>query len=71
MTIEGTVHYQHLGSGFWGIIGNDGQEWRPQNMSEELQKEGLKIRIEAEESEAQMSVFMWGTSINILKYEVL
>ena len=71
MTIEGTVHYQHLGSGFWGIIGNDGREWRPQNMSEELQKEGLKIRIEAEESEAQMSVFMWGTSINILKYEVL
>jgi len=71
MTIEGTVHYQHLGSGFWGIIGKDGKEWRPDNMPKELQKEGLQIKIEAKESEAQMSVFMWGTSINILKYEVL
>lgn len=71
MTIEGTINYQHLGTGFWGILGKDGQEWKPNNLPEELQKEGLKVKIEAEESEAQMSVFMWGTSIHILKYEVL
>lgn len=67
MQITGKVAYQNLGTGFWGIIGNDGQEWRPVNMPSKLQQEGLQVVVEAEESANQMSVFMWGTAINIKK----
>ncbi|WP_045113080.1 hypothetical protein [Microscilla marina] len=71
MTINGKVVFQHLGPGFWGIIGNDDKKWRPTNMPKALQVEGLKVTIEAEESAQQMSVFMWGTGIEIKSYEVV
>ena len=71
MTITGKVIFQHLGSGFWGVIGEDGKKWRPANMPKALQVEGLKIKIEAKESASQMSVFMWGTGIDIQSFEVI
>lgn len=67
MKITGKVSYQSLGPGFWGIVGNDGQEWRPLHLPQALQKDGLDIEVEAEEAEEQMSVFMWGTAITINK----
>ena len=71
MTITGKVIFQHLGAGFWGVIGEDGKKWRPANMPKALQVEGLKIKIEAKESASQMSVFMWGTGIDIQSFEVM
>ena len=71
MKITGKVAHQSLGPGFWGIIGNDGREWRPLQMPSELQKEGLSVEIVAEEAEEMMSVFMWGTSITITSYKIL
>ncbi len=71
MKIKGKVTHQSLGPGFWGIIGQDGQEWRPVNMPKELQKEGLQVAVEAEEAEEQMSVFMWGTAIEIKSHQII
>ena len=71
MNIEGKVVYQDLGTGFWGIVGNDGQEWRPLEMPKALQKKGLSVKVKAKEAEAQMSVFMWGTAIQIENYEIV
>lgn len=71
MKIKGKVSHQNIGPGFWGIIGQDGQEWRPLQMPSELQKEGLSVEIEAEEADEMMSVFMWGTAIQIIRYKIL
>lgn len=70
MKITGKVVYQNLGTGFWGVAGDDGQNWRPDAMPSELQKEGLKIEAEVEESPNQISMFMWGKAVKIKSYQI-
>lgn len=69
INITGEVVYQDLGTGFWGIVGDDGQEWRPEKMPTSIQEEGLKVKITAQSAEAGFSVFMWGQAIKILSHE--
>ena len=67
--INGTIKYQSLGTGFWGIIGQDGQKWRPNNLPEQLQKEGTQVSLQAKKAKEQFSIFMWGTAIDIINVE--
>jgi len=67
MKIKGTVIYQDLGTGFWGIEGNNGEEWRPINMPENLKVSGKKVTLEVEEVEEGFSMFMWGKPVKIIK----
>jgi hypothetical protein len=71
MTIKGKVEKQNLGPGFWGIIGDDGQKWRPVKMPKALQKEGIKVEVEAEQVNEMVSIFMWGKAIQIKKHKVI
>lgn len=71
ITIQGTVRYQQLGTGFWGIIGEDGREWRPVNMPEQIKKEGAKVRITARPAEEDMSIFMWGEAVRVTGFHTL
>ena len=66
--IAGTVKYQDLGTGFWGIVGDDGRKWQPINLPSALQKEGKKVSVKAKEKQGAVSIFMWGTSIEIIDY---
>ncbi len=69
-TITGTVRYQHLGPGFWGIIDKNGNQWRPINMPEQLKHEGQEVTVDAKEVN-QESIFMWGTPVKILSFHTL
>lgn len=69
MTITGKIVYQNLSGGFWGIEGDDGEQYRPDDMPSALQKEGLRVRVSLKESGGGMSVFMWGKSVRIQSYE--
>jgi hypothetical protein len=71
MKIKGKTTYQNLGMGFWGIIDEQGREWKPLNMPSELQKEDLAVEITAEEADEQMSIFMWGTAIIIQQWSIV
>lgn len=66
--ITGTVRYQQLATGFWGIIDEKGQEWRPVNMPEQLKEEGKKVTITIREVDEGMSIFMWGTPVRIVSF---
>lgn len=66
LKIKGTVQYQNIGTGFWGIIGEGGEKWRPTNMPEDMKEEGKKVALEAKEAKEQFSVFMWGTAVELL-----
>ena len=70
MTIKGKMTYQNLGTGFWGIIGDDGKNWQILGTPMAMQKEGMRITVIAEELKSQESIFMWGTTINILDFQV-
>jgi hypothetical protein len=61
----GTIKHQGLEGGFWGIVGDDGQNYDPQNLSPEFQKEGLRVSFEAETKPDAASFHMWGTIIEI------
>ncbi|MFT6963443.1 MAG: hypothetical protein ACJAWV_003180 [Flammeovirgaceae bacterium] len=68
LIIKGKVKYQEVGTGFWGIIGNDGKKWKPISLPEELQKENLEVKIEAKEVKNAVSIFMWGKTIEIMGF---
>jgi hypothetical protein len=63
--ITGTVTYQQLATGFWGIIDESGREWRPVNMPEQLKQDGKKVTVRIREVDGGMSIFMWGTPVEI------
>ncbi len=69
--ITGKVVYQNLGMGFWGIIGNDGREWLPTNMPEQLKTAGSKVKIVAKTQDDFMSMHMWGEAIKIVSFQTL
>ncbi|MCB0571717.1 MAG: hypothetical protein KDC66_18235 [Phaeodactylibacter sp.] len=69
--IKGKVVYQNLGTGFWGIVGDDGREWRPVTMPEQLKHEGKTIEVEATEVEEDVSIFMWGTPIRVTSFQTM
>lgn len=69
LQIKGKVVYQNLGTGFWGIIDNKGNEWRPVNMPDQLKYEGKKVNILAKKTEEGMSIFMWGEAIRIISFD--
>lgn len=70
MKITGKVVYQNLGTGFWGIVDKQGNEWRPTNMPEQLKHEGSEVSVVAKEVD-EMSVFMWGTAVEIVSFQTV
>ncbi len=66
MRIRGRVVYMNLATGFWGIVDDAGQEWRPVVMPERLRREDLEVELTVEPAAEDVSVFMWGTPIRIL-----
>ena len=67
--ITGKSHFQNIGTGFWGIIGNDNKKWRPINMPEQLKQEGKIVNIKARIEDNDFSIEMWGTAIRIINFE--
>ncbi len=70
MKIKGTVKYQELEGGFWSIIGDDGKEYAPIQMPEQLKLEGAKVNVLASEFDG-MTMNMWGTPIVIKSFHTL
>ncbi|TAD95005.1 MAG: hypothetical protein EAZ97_16140 [Bacteroidetes bacterium] len=66
MQIEGTVVYQKLGTGFWGVLGENNQKWQISNLPDSLKVEGKKVSLKVEELKGAMSVFMWGKMVKII-----
>ena len=66
MRITGTVKYQDIGMGFWGIIGANGEKWLPVNLPEHLKKEGKNVYLKVKEVKDGVSMFMWGTMVEII-----
>ena len=56
--ISGKVARQDIGTGFWGIIGDDGKEWLPVNLPSRYQVQDKRVRIRAKIVEDGVSVFM-------------
>ena len=63
--ISGKVTYQNISTGFWGIIGDNGEQWLPVNLPASQQKEGQFVRLNVREIDGE-NMFMWGTMVEIV-----
>ncbi len=71
MQITGTIVYQDMEGGFWGIEGDDRVPYRPVNgVPGAFQKKGLRVRATVRRSDV-MSAFMWGRSVELDHIEQL
>ncbi|MEM0997381.1 MAG: hypothetical protein AAGN35_09895 [Bacteroidota bacterium] len=63
--ITGKITHQTTEGGFWGIISDDGQRYRPvEGIPQVFQKVGLQVQAEIEPY-AGFSVFMWGENVHL------
>lgn len=71
ISAEGTVEFNDLEGGFFGIIADDGSKYKPVNLPKRFQKDGLRIKFTGKLSSDLMSIHMWGKSIEIIKIDSL
>lgn len=67
--ITGTVSYEQLGTGFWGITDSSGNQWRPVRMPDQLKVRGAKVSCTVRIIEDEVSIFMWGTPVEIIAFQ--
>jgi hypothetical protein len=65
----GTVRFQEMSGGFWGIVADDGRNFDPMGLDAKFQKDGLRVRFEATPDPDRMSTHMWGTIVNLKRIE--
>lgn len=68
LKIIGTVEKVAIGVGFWGIVDQNGNNYRPINMPAQLKHPRKKISIVATKVSEGASIFMWGTPIKIISF---
>ncbi len=68
--ITGKVKYMDIGMGFWGIIADNGKEYLPLPMPEQLKFDGHRVECKAKISDA-MSMHMWGEAVTIVSFRTV
>ena len=63
----GTVVYHDFEGGFYGIVDSDGNRWLPyETLPEALRHDSLAVRFLYQRSNADVSIQMWGSPIDLL-----
>ncbi len=63
-SVDGTVSWQPIEGGFFGIVAEDGRRLLPQNLPAEFAQDGLQVRLEAETLDVA-TIQMWGQPVRI------
>ena len=61
----GTIKYLDLEGGFYGIISDSGQKYKPINLPRKYRKNGLRVAFRAREKKGMVSIHMWGKIVEI------
>ena len=69
-SIKGTITFQNIETGFWGIIDEADNKWLIMNMPEQLKYDGRKVSVTLEPIDA-MSFAMWGTPATIVSFTTI
>lgn len=62
---KGTVVYLSFEGGFYGIAGDDGENYDPINMPQEFKIQGLRVQFTANFTD-YLSYHMWGYVVKLL-----
>lgn len=69
--MNGTIVFQELEGGFYGIEADDGKKYNPINLDESYRKDGLRVKFDANLKKGMVGIHMWGQYVEILKIEKL
>ena len=67
----GTVKYQSIEGGFYGIVTDDKKNLDPLNLSKEYQVDGKRIQFKYVEKKDMASFHMWGIIVEITEIKEL
>lgn len=70
-TISGTVTWVNIGGGFFGIVGDDGREYYPENgLPGKTKEEGIRIKADIRFTKG-VNIHMWGEAVEVSDVEIL
>lgn len=67
--VSGEVQYINLATGFWAIVSQDGEKYRPIHMPDQMKIEGKKVTVRIKPISEEFSMMMWGTPVKIIQFE--
>lgn len=67
----GTVRHMNSEGGFWGIVGDNGENYDTGNLPVEFKVDGLRVRFKARVVPDVGSFHMWGSIVRIEKIQKL
>ena len=70
-TIKGIIDRKGFGTGTWAIDSEEGQTYELHKPPGELQKKGLKVKVEGKIRDDIMTLAMIGPVLEVQKFEIL
>jgi hypothetical protein len=64
------VHDVGIEGGFWGLTGENGQNYDPLNLPDSLKRAGLRVRFWLRMRKDIATTHMWGTPVQIVAYSM-
>ena len=68
---EGVIIFNDFEGGFYGIIGDNGENYDPINLEKEFQEDGIIVSYTLKVLEDQLSIHQWGIVVEIIEIERL
>jgi len=65
----GTIRYQSLEGGFYGIVGDDGRHLDPTNLPASLTTDGVRVHYLARTRKDLASIHMWGIIVDLISID--
>lgn len=67
----GTINHINLEGGFYGITTDDGQKYLPKSLAQDFKVNGLRVRFQVKILTGVVTMYMWGTPVEVLSIERL
>lgn len=69
--VEGTIERKGFGTGTWAIVSEQGETYELRKAPNELQKNGLKVKVSGQIREDVMTIAMIGPVLEVERFEVI
>lgn len=68
--VKGTIERKGFGPGAWAIVTQDGETYELHNAPNDLQQEGLKVKLDGEVRDDVMSFAMIGPILEVKNFTI-
>jgi hypothetical protein len=65
----GTIQRLEMEGGFFGIVTDSGDRYRPVNLPDRFASEGVRVRFCADPVQGLVGIQMWGTPVHLVSIE--